>query len=59
MKKLETQILITINGGATSRRQFKNANGCQVTVSDIYDDKNGNGEFDDNESGTETTTIQC
>jgi hypothetical protein len=51
------------NGGAkwiqTTQDPFKDKNGCTVTTTDSYYDKNGNGKHDDGESATACISVNC
>ncbi|WP_294275969.1 hypothetical protein [uncultured Chryseobacterium sp.] len=66
MKKLDTKVLNSsemskLFGGkeiATSK-SGTNASGCQVITTDSFQDTNGNGKHDKNESMQECTVVNC
>lgn len=43
----------------TSKPQFTDKNGCVVTTTDSYYDKNGNGVHDNGESATACISVSC
>ncbi|WP_345205411.1 hypothetical protein [Chryseobacterium ginsengisoli] len=50
-------------GGKTIKTQGKtvtnSTTGCQTTITDSYEDNNGNGHLDCGETHSETVTIVC
>ena len=64
--KIEKSICGNVFGGnedpkwiPTKKDPYKDKNGCTVTTTDSYYDKNSNGKHDDGESATVCFSVQC
>lgn len=60
-KTLSSSIMSKLFGGKEipTSKKGTNAHGCEVITSDSYQDTNGNGHQDANESYQECTVVNC
>ncbi|GAA5095757.1 hypothetical protein GCM10023210_28900 [Chryseobacterium ginsengisoli] len=62
-KILKPSEMSKLFGGKTIKTQGKtvtnSTTGCQTTITDSYEDNNGNGHLDCGETHSETVTIVC